>query len=927
MVLLYLLTNVAALHLLPAILALIFLFVTATFVVPTSASTLSSIMGRRQNHKIARRKEAKRQRLADRRAASARKDDLAPDSATPQSARTRLTALRDAVLRGDAPAPRGLINLGNTCYFNSVLQNLARVSLFRDYFVGGAALPEEGSMTAAFRSFLIAMCDIQSRSALDLSTLLDNVARVNSSFSGRAQHDAHELMRVVFDGIVEEEKKRLTNVARGVCPDTPIPVVDHLDDESVNSHSSSSDEASVDKSMSDNETESTPLKATNFDASSSSDGHDDLPEVPNVIHLPSPPSPSLVLGNQFDTPSDLFPEDTEADKIVSDQNEDLPTSPIPPEKLVTIVEKVFGGLLSSTIRCTECGYNSSVDEPFFDLQLPLVPKNDSDAARDGGCDGKRKSFKRGKSSPIEPTVLEQTTSSSTSLSVPVIPSDTRIIPEEPFIGPLCPPAPPPPPPLPPLPRTVSVAPTQASTEYNNGSQKQPSSHCDVMAELRDRTDLREKAEAGLNSIASGGIDSLLGIPGSCSPPEPPNGDTASAFGDDEDDVDGIQSLFDDSDTDNNNPSDAVLADIGGMTAYSTGKLAQAEDEAPKSPKTPSPCKKTVSNSSRRGGSIFSFLNGFGGSGTAPHGYRSLISSLEEFTKVEVLEGENAYGCEECTRRKKLRLALEQRKEGEVERKKDSENNGSSSHDKPISGGVGTVVRESNQDNGMGPSLQTRSSESGHSTSSESKATDSEEQVLMSSPVTSSESSSGVSSEDDGEVATQGSMKRHCVSTPMTRDEEDAVVNELKVNVPVVRTRAEKRMMVKNPPKVLAIQLKRFSQLGYRGRLGKMTGHVEFGLKLDLTNFVSRDFATDEGAEREIGGIEYILTGIAVHCGSLSGGHYVSYVSDGVLDENRGAWYLCDDSRISKSSEKDVLGSEAYLLFYERIDNNLVASNI
>lgn len=925
MVLLYLFTNVATLHLLPAILALILLFVTATFVVPTSASTLSSIMGRRQNHKIARRKEAKRQRLADRRAASSRKDDLPPDSATPQSARSRLTVLRDAVLRGDAPAPRGLINLGNTCYFNSVLQNLARVSLFRDYFVGGAALPEEGSMTTAFRSFLIAMCDIQSRSSLDLSTLLDNVARVNSSFSGRAQHDAHELMRVVFDGIVEEEKKRLANVARGVCADTPIPVVDHPDDESVNSQSSSSDEASVDKSMSDNETESTPLKATNFDASSSSDGHDDLPELPNVIHLPSPPSPSLVLGNQFDSPSDQSPDDTEADKIVSGQNEDAHAASVPPEKLVTIVEKAFGGLLSSTIRCTECGYRSSVDEPFFDLQLPLVAKDGSDSGRDGDCDGKRKSFKRGKSNSVEPTVSEQTTSSSTSLSVPVIPSDARITPEEPFIGPIGPPAPPPPPPLPPLPRTVTVVPTQTSTEFNDGSQKQ-SSHCDVMAELRDRTDLRERAEAGLNSIASGGNDSLLGIPGSCSPPEPPNGDTASAFGDDEDDVDGIQSLFDDSDTENNTPSDAILADIGGMTAYSTGKVAHADEEAPKSPETPPAFKKTVSNSSRRGGSIFSFLNGFGGSGTAPHGYRSLISSLEEFTKVEVLEGDNAYGCEECTRRKKLRLALEQRKEGEIERKKETGNDGSSSLDKSVSGSVSADVRESNQDDGMRPP-QTRSSDSSHSTSSESKATDSEEQVLMSSPVTSSESSSGVSSEDDGEIATHGSVKRHCVSAPMTRDEEDAVVKELKVKVPVVRTRAEKRMMIKNPPQVLAIQLKRFSQLGYRGRLGKMTGHVEFGLKLDLSNFVSRDFATDEGNRKEIGGIEYILTGITVHCGSLSGGHYVSYVSDGVLDENRGAWYLCDDSRISKSSVKDVLGSEAYLLFYERIDNNLDANNI
>lgn len=890
-------------------------------------------MGRRHSQKVARRKEAKRQRLADKRGASARRNDLAPDSSSPNAARSRLTMLRDAVLRGDAPAPRGLMNLGNTCYFNSVLQNLARVSSFRDYFVGSAALPGEGSMTAAFRSFLIAMWNIHpSHSALDLSTLLDNVAQANSSFTGRAQHDAHELMRVVFDVIVEEEKKRLTNVARGVYPDAPLAHVDHPDDESVNSQSTSSDETSVDKHMSDQDTESTPLKEPDLESSSSSDGHNDLSEVPDIIHLPPPPSLSLPLptpdpaaNSPSDITNDMPPDASNIDKDPSDKCED-PPAPIPPEKLVTIIEEVFGGLLSSTIHCTECGSKSSVDEPFFDLQLPLVPKDESDAARDGESDGKRKNNKRGKASTVELVSSEQTSSSNPSNSAQSASAEHASNPDQPFIGPLGPP--PPPPPLPPLPRTLPIVSTQPNVEDANvEAQNEAGNHHDVFAELRGRADLREKAEVDLSAIGSGGNDSLSAMHGSCSPPEPPNGDTASAFGDDEDDVDCIQSLFDDSDTESNSPNEAALADIGGMTAFSTGQSAQAGGEVSAPPKTPPPVKKTTSNTPRRGGSIFSFLNGFGGSGAAPHGYRSLTSSLEEFTKVEVLEGENAYGCDECTRREKLRIALEQRKGSRAVCKKGSESEGISSPDNVPSVNVGAEGRDASQEKSvMAP--QIRSSDSGRSVSGESKATDTEEQVLMSSPVTSSESSSGVSSEDDGELVIEEELvKRQCVSTPMTRDEEDVIVNELKVKVPVVRTRAEKRMIIKNPPKVLAIQLKRFTQLGFRGRLGKMTGHVEFGSKLDLTKFVSGNGASDGDSKSGKQRIEYILTGIAVHCGSLSGGHYVSYVCEGMLDDSRGPWYLCNDSRISRSSEKDVLGSEAYLLFYERIDNSPVADNM
>lgn len=37
----------------------------------------------------------------------------------------------------------------------------------------------------------------------------------------------------------------------------------------------------------------------------------------------------------------------------------------------SFVESVFGGDLSSCLRCDVCGYESAMTEPFLDLSLPI----------------------------------------------------------------------------------------------------------------------------------------------------------------------------------------------------------------------------------------------------------------------------------------------------------------------------------------------------------------------------------------------------------------------------------------------------------------------------------------------------------------------------------------------------------------------------
>jgi len=443
------------------------------------------------------------------------------------------------------------------------------------------------------------------------------------------------------------------------------------------------------------------------------------------------------------------------------------------------------------------------------------------------------------------------------------------------------------------------------------------------------------------------VEVAILIPGPAPAPD------ANLFLDDDDDVEGygcLSSLFDTDfgdGEDDNNANDDAINDISGMTSFSTAGAAAAsssetqEDAVVKKPLPPQ------APSRRPSSFISSLFGGFGGISAAPHGYKSVVGSLQEFTKSETLEGDNAYGCEECTRREKVRIALH-RRNGSVmvkglapssERCHDVSTGDSVSREgtSPDDPRIGTDVSETAVSRGM-------ESETAVETQTESDTPSGDSQMLMSSPVTSSESSSGVSSEDDGELIIEEELENPAVGkrqrqTALTREEEDRLLKEYDVKVGTVRTTAEKRFMIQKAPNVLTIQLKRFTQVGYRGGLRKISGHVDFPLHLDLTPFVEPEERCDESEKEQKQGmsrrkrsggpslansncldkVEYILTGVSVHGGSLSGGHYTAYVREGVDADFRGGWYYCSDTRIQRASEKDVLSSEAFLLYYERVN--------
>lgn len=131
----------------------------------------------------------------------------------------------------------------------------------------------------------------------------------------------------------------------------------------------------------------------------------------------------------------------------------------------------------------------------------------------------------------------------------------------------------------------------------------------------------------------------------------------------------------------------------------------------------------------------------------------------------------------------------------------------------------------------------------------------------------------------------------------------------------VRSPASLQLLVQQPPRVLTLHLKRFHQNGRS--LCKVNRHIPFPLLLDLAPYCSPQ-------KLERGPVPYALYAVVEHSGRLSGGHYTAYVKvrsgEGTSADAppEGRWYHASDAHVADVTEATVLESQAYLLFYERL---------
>ncbi|XP_003197722.2 ubiquitin carboxyl-terminal hydrolase 38 isoform X1 [Danio rerio] len=182
----------------------------------------------------------------------------------------------------------GLVNLGNTCYMNSILQILFMATDFRRHVM---SLQLNGSNTLMKKlQLLFAFLAHTQRAAYSPRSFLD-VSRP-TWFSAGSQQDCSEYLRFLLDRLHEEEKALS---ALQMASPKPEPA--------------------------------TTSPETLHNAVS-----------PPISDVPSHPDPAAAQGETG-----------------------------------TLVERMFGGRLSTAIRCLQCHSLSEKEEPFTDLSLAFCP--------------------------------------------------------------------------------------------------------------------------------------------------------------------------------------------------------------------------------------------------------------------------------------------------------------------------------------------------------------------------------------------------------------------------------------------------------------------------------------------------------------------------------------------------------------------------
>jgi len=143
---------------------------------------------------------------------------------------------------------------------------------------------------------------------------------------------------------------------------------------------------------------------------------------------------------------------------------------------------------------------------------------------------------------------------------------------------------------------------------------------------------------------------------------------------------------------------------------------------------------------------------------------------------------------------------------------------------------------------------------------------------------------------------------------LENEEESEESKEEEEKKKVVFRRIKKRYFIEEAPKILVLNLKRFTQVGFYGRVKKSEKFVDFQPFLKLEPYLS-PIKRDENSQPF-----YRLYGVVVHSGfGVQSGHYIAYIS-----RKMGDWFYASDSNIRPSDWDEVKKCRPYLLFYERI---------
>jgi Ubiquitin C-terminal hydrolase len=108
----------------------------------------------------------------------------------------------------------GLVNLGNTCFMNTVLQCLLHTPMFSDLFLGDSILSfihplkqKEKNLLALQMNALAKEMATNKTSKVIPTKFHKNFIKKFPMFSGSEQHDCHECLSLILDSLHEELRR------------------------------------------------------------------------------------------------------------------------------------------------------------------------------------------------------------------------------------------------------------------------------------------------------------------------------------------------------------------------------------------------------------------------------------------------------------------------------------------------------------------------------------------------------------------------------------------------------------------------------------------------------------------------------------------------------------------------------------------------
>ncbi|KAL8162412.1 hypothetical protein V2J09_013901 [Rumex salicifolius] len=827
------------------------------------------------------------------------------------------SSLSTDICRRDFYAVRGLSNLGNTCFFNSVLQNLLAMGRFQDDLLKLG--DTTGPLTNSLKKLYVEInAESGVRSILNPKSLFGCVCSKAPQFRGYQQQDSHELLRYLLDGLSTEELrvKKLTNS----CPNKVDP--SHINTSFVDT-------------IFGGQLSSTVCCVECGHSSTVYEPYLDL-SLPVPTKKPPPRKVQTVSRNRKTKPppkkNQTVSRNRKTKPVQGKPASESSQGPLP--SAVTVEEKRDSVNSSSLVCPTECGDmiddNDSLmqrdgisalveskstnnfsnvaqhavcldDTTWMDFAEPLSLEDEQDLA----LISKELSANQdsGRTDVMQNDVTHQDVSMGCDEALlqqgKDFPDATREIPEDgfawmDFLEP------------------VSVAEQAWAVQPDKLAANQDSERTDLSMSygihqdldkgsnevLSHNEELNVKSHSYLNSyedevpLQVGDSQVLL---------LPYTEESVPLHNFEERDIE---------------PSSSAVVDADDMLGFDgfADMFNEPEVTMGPHPKPSTDAGEEIENGVLAGNSSESNPDEVDDTDSPV----SIESCLSHFTKPELLADEHAWHCENCTK-----LLLKQRKK-KLQPVLPTQNG---YDDNFLSIGVG----HTNGNNGIADSdrelqdldrkqIRHMGEEEDHRlTNGFSCASETSAVFQTTNRADMTDNNVSNSSEESTEHATAQATGEASESAgggeSGESDEEEADSKGVKA-----MRNATKRILINKLPSILTIHLKRFNQ-DTRGRLSKLNGHVVFKEVVDLRPYM------DSRCPEKQGECKYRLIGLVEHLGSMRGGHYVAYVRGGERrrgEESEGqnthksVWYYASDAHVHETTLEEVLRCEAYILFYEKV---------